>query len=94
LTTSPAIALLNNNNTNPIQAWSAVAIILPLVADAIYTLVRRLIRRENIFQAHRSHLYQRLQQSGWSHSQVASTYRVFRQYGVKCSSHYILSPSD
>ena len=34
----------------------------------------RLIRQENIFQAHRTHLYQRLQQSGWSHAQVASTY--------------------
>jgi ABC-type polysaccharide transport system permease subunit len=32
------------------------------------------MRRENIFKAHRTHLYQRLQQSGWSHAQVASTY--------------------
>ncbi|MGK7881203.1 MAG: glycosyltransferase family 4 protein [Crocosphaera sp.] len=68
-----AIALLNNH-TDIIHAWSAVAIIFPLIADAIYTLVRRIIKGENIFQAHRSHIYQRLQQSGWSHSQVASTY--------------------
>lgn len=67
-----AIALLNADN--PIQAWTALAITLPLTADALYTLIRRLIRRENIFQAHRSHLYQRLQQSGWTHAQVASTY--------------------
>lgn len=67
-----AIALLNADN--PIQAWTALAITLPLTADAIYTLIRRLIRRENIFKAHRSHLYQRLQQSGWTHGQVASTY--------------------
>ncbi|MEB3826372.1 MraY family glycosyltransferase [Phormidium sp. CCY1219] len=67
-----AIALLNADN--PIQAWTALAITLPLTADAIYTLIRRLIRRENIFKAHRSHLYQRLQQSGWTHAQVASTY--------------------
>ncbi|MGK7877124.1 MAG: glycosyltransferase family 4 protein [Xenococcaceae cyanobacterium] len=68
-----AIALLNNNS-NTVRTWSALAIILPLVSDAIYTLFRRLMRRENIFQAHRSHLFQRLQQSGWSHAQVASTY--------------------
>ncbi|MCT7983625.1 glycosyltransferase family 4 protein [Laspinema sp. A4] len=67
-----AIALLNADN--PIPAWNALAITLPLTADAIYTLTRRFIRRENIFKAHRSHLYQRLQQAGWSHSQVASTY--------------------
>ena len=67
-----AIALLNVDN--PVQAWTALAITLPLTADAIYTLIRRLLNRENIFQAHRSHLYQRLQQSGWTHAQVASTY--------------------
>ncbi len=32
-----AIALLNNKS-NPIQAWSALAIVLPLVGDTIYTL--------------------------------------------------------
>jgi len=68
-----AIALLNTNN-DTVHDWSALAITLPLVSDAIYTLVRRLIRGENIFKAHRSHLYQRLQQSGWSHAQVAITY--------------------
>lgn len=70
---SVAIALLNANNS-PIQAWSALAVTLPLLGDAIYTLTRRLMRGENIFKAHRSHLYQRLQQAGWSHAQVASTY--------------------
>ena len=68
-----AIALLNSSS-NHARAWSALAITFPLVSDAIYTLFRRLMRRENIFQAHRSHLYQRLQQSGWSHAQVAATY--------------------
>ncbi|QIZ69354.1 hypothetical protein [Oxynema aestuarii] len=67
-----AISLLNADNS--MQAWTALTITLPLSADAIYTLVRRLMRRENIFKAHRSHLYQRLQQSGWTHAQVASTY--------------------
>ncbi len=67
-----AVALLNTSD--PVQAWSALAITTPLTADAIYTLIVRLMRHENIFQAHRSHLYQRLQQSGWSHRQVASTY--------------------
>ncbi len=67
-----AISLLNAHN--PAPAWTALTITLPLTADAIYTIICRLIRRENIFNAHRSHLYQRLQQSGWTHSQVASTY--------------------
>jgi UDP-N-acetylmuramyl pentapeptide phosphotransferase/UDP-N-acetylglucosamine-1-phosphate transferase len=68
-----AISLLNTPN-NPVSAWSALAITLPLIGDAIYTLCRRLLRRENIFQAHRSHIFQRLQQSGCSHAQVAIIY--------------------
>jgi Fuc2NAc and GlcNAc transferase len=59
---------------NPVIAWTALAIILPIITDAIYTLSRRLLNRENIFQAHRKHLYQRLQQTGLAHSTVASMY--------------------
>jgi Fuc2NAc and GlcNAc transferase len=68
-----AFALLNSDK-NTSQTWSALAIALPLLGDAIYTLFRRLLRRENIFKAHRSHLYQRLQQFGWSHPRVALIY--------------------
>ncbi|ERN42039.1 UDP-N-acetylmuramyl pentapeptide phosphotransferase [Rubidibacter lacunae KORDI 51-2] len=67
-----AIALLNVSE--PAPAWTLLAVTLPLVGDAVYTLARRLLRGENIFQAHRTHLYQRLQQSGWSHASVAATY--------------------
>jgi Fuc2NAc and GlcNAc transferase len=68
-----AIALLNQPQ-NAVNSWTSLAITSPLLFDAIYTIVRRLLNRENIFQAHRSHLYQRLQQSGWAHSNVASIY--------------------
>ncbi len=70
---SVAVALLNASD-NYIHAWSAFAVTLPLVTDTVYTLVRRFLRKENIFQAHRSHLYQRLQQVGWTHQQVAIVY--------------------
>lgn len=59
---------------DPGHQLAAIAITLPLTADATYTLFRRLLRRENIFKAHRTHLYQRLQQSGWSHRKVAVVY--------------------
>lgn len=68
-----AFSLLSSDQDSS-QVWSAMVIILPLVGDAIYTLFCRLLRRENIFKAHRSHLFQRLQQSGWSHGQVAILY--------------------
>lgn len=52
----------------------AIAPLCPFIVDTGLTLVRRLVARENIFQAHRSHLYQRLVIAGWSHRAVAALY--------------------
>jgi Fuc2NAc and GlcNAc transferase len=88
-----AVALLSHGSTlsnNPghvVQAWSSLAITLPLIADAIYTLVRRSMKKENIFKPHRSHLYQRLQQAGWSHAQVATSY-IMSAIVIAASLHY------
>jgi UDP-N-acetylmuramyl pentapeptide phosphotransferase/UDP-N-acetylglucosamine-1-phosphate transferase len=53
-------------------AW-APALILPsyYLADATLTLAKRLARGEKIWQAHRSHFYQRAVQAGLRHDQVA-----------------------
>ena len=47
---------------------------LPLLADPLICVLRRLADGQPVFQAHRLHLYQRLQQAGWSHRQVAGLY--------------------
>ena len=52
-------------------------IISPLYCDALICLIRRLFHRQKIFDAHCSHLYQRLIRSGWSHSAVAILYMVW-----------------
>jgi UDP-N-acetylmuramyl pentapeptide phosphotransferase/UDP-N-acetylglucosamine-1-phosphate transferase len=58
--------------------WGALAALLlaalPLLADACSCLLRRLLAGQRLWQAHRLHLYQRLQQAGWSHGRVAGTY--------------------
>ena len=56
------------------RAALAAAILLPLyyLADATITLVRRLIGGEKIWQAHRSHFYQRATDRGFSVSQVVA----------------------
>lgn len=51
----------------PLLVW-------PFLFDTAFTLLRRLVRRENIFEAHRSHIYQRLAVSGLSHAQVTAIY--------------------
>ncbi|MFQ5408573.1 MAG: glycosyltransferase family 4 protein [Anaerolineales bacterium] len=42
--------------------------------DAGFTLLRRLARRESLWRAHRSHLYQRLYAQGWSHGRITGLY--------------------
>ena len=49
------------------------------------------MRGENIFKAHRTHLYQRLQQSGWSHAQVATTYIIFTLFIANLNSLFGLT---
>jgi UDP-N-acetylmuramyl pentapeptide phosphotransferase/UDP-N-acetylglucosamine-1-phosphate transferase len=58
-------------------AWHqqiAAALLLPLyyLADATVTLVRRIIRREPFWAAHRTHFYQRATDNGFSVSRVVS----------------------
>jgi UDP-N-acetylmuramyl pentapeptide phosphotransferase/UDP-N-acetylglucosamine-1-phosphate transferase len=55
----------------------AAAILLPLyyLADATITLGRRLIRREPVWQAHRTHFYQRATDGGFSVEEIVV--RVF-----------------
>ena len=47
--------------------WAAWLAFSPFIVDATWTLLRRLLRREPVWQAHRSHHYQRLVLAGWTH---------------------------
>jgi UDP-N-acetylmuramyl pentapeptide phosphotransferase/UDP-N-acetylglucosamine-1-phosphate transferase len=61
-------------NREPALAIAGVLLVWPFVFDTIFTLLRRLKNRENVFSAHRSHLYQRLVISGYSHRSVTLLY--------------------
>ncbi len=58
-------------------AWFPVLVFSPFIVDATLTLVRRLLAREAVWKAHRSHYYQRLVLGGWSHRRLA-----FAQWAV------------
>ncbi|HVY06719.1 MAG TPA: glycosyltransferase family 4 protein [Burkholderiales bacterium] len=47
--------------------WFPVVVFAPFIVDATTTLVRRMMRGERVWEAHRQHYYQRLILSGWSH---------------------------
>ncbi len=52
----------------------AVLAVWPFVGDGFLTFVRRLLKREKVWEAHRSHLYQRLVLTGWKHRLVSELY--------------------
>jgi Fuc2NAc and GlcNAc transferase len=56
------------------QALGILLVASPLLADALSCVLRRALAGQPLLQAHRLHLYQRLQQAGWSHRQVSGTY--------------------
>jgi UDP-N-acetylmuramyl pentapeptide phosphotransferase/UDP-N-acetylglucosamine-1-phosphate transferase len=43
-----------------------------IIMDTAVTFIQRLIKRENVFAPHRSHLYQRLVMAGYKHETVSS----------------------
>lgn len=59
----------------------AVLALWPFVFDAATTLFERIGRRENLFQTHRGHIYQRLVIAGWSHRSVTILYGVLAATG-------------
>ena len=62
--------------TQPTPRLALVGLLLlwTFVFDPLFTIARRWQRGENIFQAHRSHLYQRLVIGGYSHRTVTLAY--------------------
>jgi UDP-N-acetylmuramyl pentapeptide phosphotransferase/UDP-N-acetylglucosamine-1-phosphate transferase len=59
------------------ELWVPIMIFSPFIVDATVTLIRRILRRKRIWEAHREHYYQRLVLSGWSHRRT-----VLAEYGV------------
>lgn len=63
------------SSVRPELALTTGAFILwPFLLDGVFTILRRLKNGENILQAHRSHLYQRLVIAGKSHQHVTLVY--------------------
>jgi len=51
--------------------WYPALLFSPFIFDATYTLLRRALRGERVWSAHREHLYQRLILAGWTHRRLA-----------------------
>ncbi len=51
--------------------WFPLLVFGPFIGDATLTLIRRLARRERVWQAHRDHYYQRMVRMGLGHRRTA-----------------------
>ncbi len=51
--------------------WFPVMVFAPFVVDATLTLLKRIVARERIWQAHNKHYYQRVVRMGWTHRSTA-----------------------
>jgi len=58
------------------EAICFLLLITPLILDSCFCVIRRFFSGQQIFEAHRLHIYQRLTQAGWSHSSVSLLYAL------------------
>lgn len=65
-----AIITLYYANIESTNLWIWITLYALFWFDATFTLIRRKLNGEKLSQAHKKHAYQRLTQSGWSHSKV------------------------
>ena len=61
--------------------WFPFLVAAPFFLDATATILRRMVRGEKFWRAHREHYYQRLIRSGWSHRRT-----VLLEYGLMAAS--------
>lgn len=77
-----AVLTVLGTQTTPTAALIGVLIVWPFIFDTAYTMFRRWRKGENIFTAHRSHLYQRLVIAGQSHAKVTLLYGLLSTAGL------------
>lgn len=65
-----AVIAIDSSQTSAVNIYAWMILGGVFLVDATLTLIRRLIRRERVYQAHRTHAYQRLARRWGSHSSV------------------------
>ncbi len=71
-----ASLILRLGSNSPSLLIAAALPLMPFLLDTGGTLLRRARNRESVFSAHRTHHYQLLNRSGWSHAQVSALWSV------------------
>ena len=72
--------------------WPAlfpVIVFSPFIVDASLTLLKRALRGEKIWRAHREHYYQRLVRMGWGHKKMTLAAYAFMGWSAMLALGYI-----
>jgi UDP-N-acetylmuramyl pentapeptide phosphotransferase/UDP-N-acetylglucosamine-1-phosphate transferase len=69
-------AAFGADSSGQIPFLAPVLVLWPFLFDGGFTLLNRIVHRRNPFEAHRSHLYQRLLVAGQTHGEVTVIYGV------------------
>ena len=75
----------------PQLAIAGALLLWPFIFDTTYTILRRLMRRENVLIAHRSHIYQRLVLAGWRQSSATLLYGLLALVAVAFAALWLWS---
>ncbi len=71
------------------DVWVPVMVFSPFILDATATVIRRMLRGERVWEAHRVHYYQRLVLSGWGHRRtVLAEYALMVCCGIAASLYH------
>ncbi len=73
---------VESGTRDPRLLVAGLVFVWPFIFDTAFTFLRRVIRRENVFRAHRSHLYQRLVIARLSHGVVSAIYGLLAVVGA------------
>ncbi|HKX84889.1 MAG TPA: glycosyltransferase family 4 protein [Pyrinomonadaceae bacterium] len=73
----PFLQLAPGSESLNVYIGAGVIFVWFFVFDSVLTFLRRLLRREKVWEAHRSHLYQRMVINGMSHAKVTIIYGAF-----------------
>lgn len=88
-----AVMTVIGSLADPRLAFVGVVLVWPFIFDATYTLLNRLRKGENIFEAHRSHFYQRLVIAGQSHQIATLLYSAMMLISAMCAVLWLLAPT-
>ena len=75
--TFSTLAIVAASRPSPVPIGVVPVALAPFLLDGTFTILRRLTRGERIWQAHRTHLYQRAVAAGGTHRRVLVVYAAW-----------------